>query len=471
MSESLTVECPDCAATLKLNTKGRSLEGRRVRCPRCGTAFPVWSDSEPADVMGGAGSPADYAGDADAADPAAAVVRPEDSVRDDFGDDWSQDRARYSGVSTASGQDGVDSEFQFGSTARKDLGFFGWVGFGLVAGLICAGLTTLTGYTDLTLLIAGMAVVTGIAAGAAVRLAAGPKQGGAPGTTAVMVALLCMLIGKVGAVYVSPEMNVIGGDILDEVDFLSPEQMEAEIAELTTEDGMISGIADEVEYDDEWLAENEITDDMIGEHWDQFSEEETLSARYLPKVWEEASRRWYDMSPEEQQESRQQRGADLRSEYGIMTEQEIADAVAEGTTEDEMIYYIAEWEVEEDPDWLADNNITEDQIYGRWNEAEDSSDPAQRFLPVVWKEANRRWAALSDKDRQQKIQERAAEIREENTWTEEDAEFADAALDTIWVIAVVATAIAGFFWPFGSLFCTIAGVAAAYRLGAGSLSA
>ena len=83
------------------------------------------------------------------------------------------------------------------------------------------------------MLIALMALVTGSMVGGAVRFAAGNSQGWGPGLLAAFIGLGAIMGGKVGA------FAVAGNIFLDDNTW----SVEDELADATTDDAMIGGIA------------------------------------------------------------------------------------------------------------------------------------------------------------------------------------------------------------------------------------
>ena len=211
----------------------------------------------------------------------------------------------------------------------------------------------------------------------------------------------------------------------------SPEQIAAEIDRYSSEDAMISNIADVVEEDPQWLSENNVTDSMLEDHWENFDYEDPFETHHLPVIWEEAKSRWQALSEDERTQQMEQARADMRSEYGIMTAEEVDVLIVEQTTDESMIARLAAEEVEYDEDWLQQASVSDAAIEAHWDQHADSDNPKDRFLPAVWDEATKRWNALGDSAKEERRQTRANDLRIENGLDEEANAQAEQALGAI----------------------------------------
>ena len=186
-----------------------------------------------------------------------------------------------------------------GEIQDLNTGFLGWVLAGLIGGAVGILLTTLTGYQPYAIFTYLMAIVTGSLVGGAVRYAAGVNDGWVPGLVAAVIGLVAIIGGRVGAFYVSPELNAAFGD-----EDLTPAQIQARIDKAASEDSMIETIAvDQVEYLEEVMSQIGVTEQQIDDHYENVAEDAPIRDHYLPQVWDEATRRW-NLLPQAERESR-----------------------------------------------------------------------------------------------------------------------------------------------------------------------
>lgn len=450
MTEFTTVSCPECSVKLKLKLAGKDLTEKRVKCPGCEARFSI----------------------EDAIENQPSTVNSDDELFDNRRRQARRRAAATKRATAAAADSDYDpeepDEFESPRSANAGgQGFFGWLMFGSAAGLCCAAATALAAYAENSMIIAGFAVVTGIAVGAAIRIVGRSECGAGSAIVAAFIAIGCMLAGKVGAFIVAPQLSEISS-FADEIEIMSLEETRAEIEELSSEDGMIETLAGELESNEDWLSENEITDDMLSAHWEQMpeGEEVAIESRYLPKIWTEATRRWNENSDDAKQALIAARQKELRADYGMMNEEEVEEAIEKATTDEAMIEAIA-WDVQYDDDWLAESNITEDQIDEFDESIKDDATASETFLPAIWEEASRRWEEKPAIEKKRQQEERAEETRLEDTRTEEDQQIEEAAIGIVRFLFVAAAAIAHFFTPVTSFVCTLVGLLAAVALASG----
>ncbi len=455
MSEFTTVSCPSCSANLKLKLAGQDLTGKQVKCPGCSekfgvedaisvrTAAPVTDrlSSIPDRQLGA--SPRTKTPDA----------RTPNSLENDYA------------------PDDIDTGTNHKSPPASGQGFLGWLIFGLGAGTCCAVVTALAGYAHSNALISGLAVLTGIAVGAAIRVAGKSECGAASAMVAAVIAVGCMFVGKVGAFMVAPTLSEFG-EFAEQMRVMSTEEMEQLIEQQSSESGMIGNLASELERDEEWQKENGITEETIRAHWDQIPEEDVnnenvdYEAQYLPQIWKEASRRWNENTPEQKQTLVAERQKALRADNGMMNDEEVAELIKESTTDEAMIESTA-WDLYFDDEWQAENNITESQIDEHEQNMADDAEGADQFPPAIWEAATKRWEETAPAEKKNQIDEMAENLRLENTRTEEDEQIENAAVGIIKVFVAIFAAIVHFFSPFLSLLCSLVGILAALGLASG----
>ncbi|MEZ6132978.1 MAG: hypothetical protein R3C59_30270 [Planctomycetaceae bacterium] len=373
MAETLVV-CPQCSTKLKL--KG-DVAGKKVKCPKCQTAFrinatnsptspppqisPTSSPSPRPTTRTAKPQPPRSQNDQTSKSPTPRRSQATGSVRtprssnrkpsrgksvsdnfydesafdefDDFGEDlaggYDDGYQDYGGVQSLPGRkkkkkkkssknsktSGSSGSLQ---EAVSNMGVLGWVLFAAAGGLVSIFLTTLTGFTNIWLVISLMALVTGVLVGGCVRFAADHNQGWGPGLLAGAVALVCILTGRVGAFYVADTMSMFG----DGDDWT----MQDEIAEATTESALISDEANAVNT--EWLESGRITQAQLEVHAQKLEEdyeedyeegvdvEYDHSVNYLPEVWSEATERWNSKTAEERSQIVEQKTQQIRDDWG-----------------------------------------------------------------------------------------------------------------------------------------------------------
>ena len=359
MTESIRVKCPNCESTFKVSSANAI--GRKAECPKCGDPFVVRRMRK--EDAGSSGAPAaarqtekrprpkpaedDWQGD----DPSYYDDTDEYGVDDyDFGDDFGPDygdEEEYGGpvlpqISSSnrkkkrkrgdSGPTSRGKKRNKGSAKEVPPGFgpIAWIAFGLGGGALGILLTTLIGYaTNSFHLVALMAMATGGLVGGAVRIAAGGVDSRVTGLAAAGIAVVAIMLGKVGAFF------FFTGNLLEGVDLPTLEEM---VADGTTKPMMISGIASEVQ--DEWLESGRISEEQIDQHLESVFDETEMaefdpealvdeestdeeyeeepydpSLDYLPSVWEEATQRWAGNSEDEQQASIERKKAEIAEVY------------------------------------------------------------------------------------------------------------------------------------------------------------
>lgn len=452
MAEQISLICPECSTKLRLNVAGQDLTGKQVKCPKCSKRF---------------------AADQALSEPEAPLIHSSDAFEEErpvLGTAAAKRRAAQLGRSRF--EISPDDNGAYGGSFKPRSsssggGFIAWLGFGVIAGLVCAAITAAAGFAHSSILISVLAVVAGIAVGGAVRNAGGSECGAGSAVLAAMIAVAFMFAGKVGAFYVSPELSDIG-EFAADMKPMSLEETQAMIEAKSSEDSMIAAIATELEADAEWLKEREITDEMITAHWEETpdDEQETPAAsQYLPKIWEAATARWNENSDAQKQTLISAKQTELRADYGMMTEDEVREEIAKATTDAEMIAQIG-WEVSYDEDWLTENDLTEEELEDQIDYG-DENEPAEIFPPVVWEEATRRWNELTAPEKKAQLDDVAEAVRMENTYSEEEAQMENAVVGFFRLVFIVFAAIGHFFAPMESLICTVIGLLAAIGLGSG----
>lgn len=104
---------------------------------------------------------------------------------------------------------------------------------------------------------------------------------------------------------------------------MSDEMVQQKIAVAVTDDAMISGIADTLYDDTEWLNQAGISENQIDEHFENSDIEVEAGGetKHLPAVWAEAKRRWEEHSPEEKQTRIQEKSDRLRGELAFSADE------------------------------------------------------------------------------------------------------------------------------------------------------
>lgn len=328
--------------------------------------------------------------------------------------------------------------------AVRRMGFFGWVLFGGLAGLLGVGLSTLSGFSNMPFVIGLMALFVGPMVGFGVRFGAGESTGIWPGLIAICIALMSIVVGKVGAFSVAE--TGLGRQDLEEI--AAPDGEESFMDELEkeslTESAMIGRQASKVQ--DEWLTGGRLSQEQIDNFWEQQESSYSPSEDYLPEVWTEATTRWQAMTPENKSATLQ---TVQREWYGDEPGLEPAD-------ENDAQEWLADAVTEE---WLNGGRITQEQL-----DAHDEAlmnapvDHSTQYLPEVWQEGLNRWTAMSP---EQKSAESAA-VRQE---LKEVREMGETFVKGLGWVLVVGQALLNCFWPLSSPFFLFGGVSAAYRMG------
>ena len=290
-----------------------------------------------------------------------------------------------------------------------------------------------------------MSIITGSLIGGAIRYAAGESDGWRPGPLAAAIAIVAIVSGRVGAFYVSPEMRSWFSEDL------SPEEIQERIEQESSVDGAIAAIADEVEYDEAWLMQAEISDVDISEHWDQHEDDDSIERRYLPPVWEEAQRRWNALSDKERATHQVERRAGVMASYEVLDEELFIELIKSRTSDHGMIIRIAV-EFSDDNSWKSSVGLNDAQITAHRQQAAEA-DPSgnSRHHAVVWQEATRRWTEMSEDARAEQ-----RKLVEDDTRAEyELGEVFHEAVGFIRVLATVIPAIFSLIWPLYALLCTV----------------
>ena len=523
MSESIGIVCPVCRAKLRL--KGSVLTKATVPCPKCGTTLDIPKSETPAAPTPHKSAPAPApippsqktstqaskptqpaslksGGDSirtnalPSAQPPRKRTKPVEEIpnpysddvfegSDDFFNSEENDDLNNSGAAAdpyrsraslppkkrqqtaQSMKSNAQSDFSSDNSGTRRGGFLSWVGYGLLAALAGIILQTVLGLTNhmLPLLIATIA--TGSMIGAAVRYAAGENKGWGPGIVAVLIAAFAIFAGRVGAFAVSPDVNKILG-MPDTPMPLTPQEAEAKVVQETAEPFLIADIADEVEYDEEFMKRENLDDDTVSDFWLEHSEEADPSKRYFPAVWTEATQRWSRNSPEQKESIRKSKELELRQEFGIMSEDAIKDSIAQATTEEAMIAEIANT-LYDDEEWITKAGITENQIDEHWENTDfdgEAETQAQHLVPV-WTEAKRRWDELPPDQKQARIKETSDNVRTQLVVSEDEVEVVENIGKAFRVLVIVFGALFTLFWGIGSLICSISALAGAFKLGFG----
>ena len=526
MSEPVGIVCPVCRSKLRL--KGSVLSKATVPCPKCGTTLDVPKSETPASPIPQSSPPTPAAipqarkaaaplasappvskpassasnsnrlNSSPSAEPPRKPKKPMDDIPNPYGDDVfdgsedffsggnSDDLNSYGTEpdpygsqtslpprkrqkTTQSLKSNAPSEFSADAGSTRRGGFLSWVGFGLLAAVAGIILQTVLGYTNYLLPLLLATIATGSMVGAAVRYAAGQNNGWGPGIVAVLIAAFAIFAGRVGAFSVSPDVEKILG-IPDSAP-LTPQEAEARVAKESTEPFLIADIAEEVEYDEDFLNQENLDEDAVMDFWLEHSEEEDPSKRYLPAVWAEATHRWNRNSPEQKETIRRNKEQELRADYGITSEEDIQQRITQATTEEAMVAEIAN-SLYEDDEWLTKSGITKDQLDEHWENtdfdgAAEAAELQSQHLPPVWEEAKRRWNELPPEEKQSRIKKATDDVRAEMVFSAEDAEAVENIGKAIRVLVIVFGALFTLFWGIGSLICTISALVGAFKLGSG----
>lgn len=90
-----------------------------------------------------------------------------------------------------------------------------------------------------------------------------------------------------------------------EAGLLTEEEVDALVAEATTEEALTERVADDLEFDFEFLSEAGLKQEDVWEYSAEHSGEEDPEARVHPQVWAAAERQWTEMDEAEKAEWRQ----------------------------------------------------------------------------------------------------------------------------------------------------------------------
>jgi hypothetical protein len=507
MSEAIIINCPVCRAKLRL--RGGVLDKATVPCPKCGTTLdvpnpelpsvptPQSSPLAPARKTSQPPASKPRSTSSSSANPYRKRTKSADEIPDPYGtdpygaddsgdlfsdgpaDDLSSNgsevdpygfpialpprkKSRSGSASTAKEFAETES-LRAGSTRRG--GFFSWVGYGLLAAIAGIILQSLLGFTNhlWPLLIA--TIVTGSMVGTAVRYAAGENNGWGPGSVAVLIAAFAIFAGRVGAFSLSPDVDKFLG--IPEAP-LTPKEAEARVVAETAEPYLIADIADEVEYDDDFLTSENIDEDDVADFWLEHEDEEDPAKRYLPAVWSEATHRWNRNSPEQKETIRKSKETELRGNYGIMSDDIVQQKIDNATTDSGMINEIAN-SLYEDPEWLKQAGISENQIddYFENVDFEDDSTGESQHMPVVWAEAQRRWEELSPEEKQARLKETSDNLRGELVFSADDAKAVENISKVVRIFLIIIGAFVTLFWGIGSLICSGSALVSAFKIASG----
>lgn len=509
MSESVGIVCPVCRSKLRL--KGSVLSKATVACPKCGTTLDVPKSelpsapapkasasstlpaSEPTRPVAKAAQdaakpplgplrkrkkaaediPSPYGEDASGADDGGDLFSGSNDEFSGFGaepDPYGNPGAlpprkrQRSGVTSANSGAEPESALEAGGTRRG--GFFSWVGYGSLAAIAGIVLQTLLGFTNFLWPLLIATICTGSMVGYAVRHAAGTNKGWGPGIVAVLIAAFAIFAGRVGAFSVSSDVDKILG--IPMMAPLTPEEAEARVVKESTEPFLITDIAEEVEYDEDFLTAQNIDSDEVSDFWLEHSDEEDPAKRYFPAVWTEATRRWNANTPEQKESIRKSKEMELRENYGIMSDDAVQQRITEATTNDAMISETADTLLA-DEEWMAKSGITEEQLDAHWENAdfdEDASGESQ-YLPAVWTEAKRRWEELPPEQKQARIKETSDDLRADLVFSPDEAKDVENIGKAVRVVIIIFGALFTLFWGIGSLICSISALVGAFKIGFG----
>ncbi len=93
-------------------------------------------------------------------------------------------------------------------------------------------------------------------------------------------------------------------EIKKDAGLYSEEEMNQLIADATSDESMTKQLADELESDDEWLAEAGLTENEVGNHVPPDDADDSVEAQYHPTVWAAAAERWEAMDDGQKAEMR-----------------------------------------------------------------------------------------------------------------------------------------------------------------------
>ena len=512
MSESIGIVCPVCRSKLRL--KGSVLTKATVPCPKCGTTLdipktdtavvslplspPLKSpELAPKPTRPPISKSADETKRPVAALPSEAAPqkrkKPAEEIPDSYGGDtFDGDGDFFSGGSDASDSYGADAEpyesttvlpskkrAKANTSARSSEqvaassnagtvrrgGFLSWVGYGLLAAIVGIILQTLLGFTNYLFPLLIATVATGSMVGAAVRYAAGENDGWGPGIVAVLIAAFAIFAGRVGAFSVSPDVDkILGIPTAPE----TPEEAEARVIEETAEPFLVADIAEEVQYDEEFMRRENIDEDAASEYWLEHSEEVDPSKQYLPSVWTESTQRWNRNSQEQKENIRKNKELELRESYGIMSDESIKERIGQATTDEGMTAEIANT-LYSDSEWITKSGLTENQIDEHWENTEfdGTAGTETQHLAPVWAEAKRRWEETPPDQKQARIKEKSDNLRTQLAFSDDAAQVAENVGQAIRVLVIIFGALFTMFWGIGSLICSISALAGAFKLGSG----
>ncbi len=337
-----------------------------------------------------------------------------------------------------------------------------WVGAGLAAGLVSFIMTVAVGYSDAWILLYLATILSGAIIGGAIRVTAGEMEGWAPGLVALGIAIPVIVVGRVGAFYVSPGMSEVFGEAVE----TSSESL-ARIEEETSPEGMIAHLVEtEVSGDIAWMRgagvtyENLYSDAWEDADWDE-ANDLSYQEQYSEVVWTEAERRWNALDDETRAARVERRRLDLTLSAGMLDDTSFARLVELQTGDVEMTALLVD-EVESDEDWLKENSITTHQISRHWEIHSAESRVQDRSLPKIWEEASRRWAELDDDAKAA----RRAEIEENMKFQQQAIDDAEQFAGKFRIGAAIIAAFVSLLMPFHPIICTFSSMFLAFKLGA-----
>ena len=497
MSESVVIQCPKCQKKLRLQ---RSQLGKQFRCPGCkatlSTPGPAVSNSpKPSkSVRKKSSDPAHRPTSAKRKkkpkpqqvvddpwmDDAVDDGQDDDLYADDFGDDYGDDLfADDEYGDDAYGADPYGDSAGMPSPRRKkkkkktsgkselrpgeirdlNTGPLGWILAALIGGFAGIVLTTLVGFTGIEILVYIMAIITGSLVGGAVRYAAGVSEGWGPGIVAGVIAFAAILGGRVSAFYVFPGMAAAF-----EGDEMSPAEIDRFIEQQASADGQIAAIAENnVEYNEAWMSREGVSEDDIDDHWEAHEGDDDIRARFLPAVWEEATRLW-NLLPDQEKEARKWNSrVNTMQEWNRLDEETLTSHIAYLQSDFEMVKSLA-GKLRVDVAWTRQAGIPTGANTLTWEQTADSFG----IHPRVWQEAQIRWTDMAEGEKAAEREQVETVTRANYETNEELKEAVEPGIGNLRIIVALAAAVISLLLPIWAFFfCTCAGIGGAFKIGAG----
>jgi len=342
-----------------------------------------------------------------------------------------------------------------------------WGVAGLLAGVVSFALTIAAGLSGVWVLLLLSTIISGSMIGGAIRLAARDTDGWAPGLFAVAIAVPVIVVGRIGAFYVIPEMSAAFGSSEDK----SPTEIREETDRETSNEGMIAQLIEaQLLYDNNWLDRAGVAeDDFYSAAYDEADwfemDKIPYSERYDDTVWSEGKRRWDKIPVEIRDEQVETKRLDFLLNEGLLDDESFAQLLDHRTSDSAMTERLA-YSVRSDTEWLDESRLIESSLmhYRERNYLKPTA--KEREHPKVWTEASKRWLELSEEEQTAKKAKIEGELKLQMEFVKNGDESAKKTRLGLAIILGLGT----LFLPFGPIICTFSAIFSAFKLGSGMAS-